>query len=79
MKDQGRRDVDAEDALSSISAATDIVNSLGKVWGITIGDLQVPEDARREEGPETMSQIKLWKLNQLGVALFLRHNSKLLG
>ncbi|KAF8024067.1 hypothetical protein BT93_F1315 [Corymbia citriodora subsp. variegata] len=76
--DQGRRHIDSEDAFSSISAVTNIVNSFGTVREITVGDPQIPEDAREEDGSEMTSRIKFWKLNQLGVAHFLQRNLKFL-
>ncbi|KAI6699667.1 hypothetical protein NL676_013991 [Syzygium grande] len=38
MEDRNERYTDSEEAFSSISAITDIVNSLETVWKITVGD-----------------------------------------
>ncbi|KAI3441106.1 uncharacterized protein J3R85_002781 [Psidium guajava] len=78
MADRHRRYTDSEEAFSSISAITDIVNSLEAVWRMTAGDRQALEDADREDGSVKTSRIKLWKLNQLGLAFFLRQKPKLL-
>ncbi|KAI6699664.1 hypothetical protein NL676_013988 [Syzygium grande] len=38
VEDRNERYTDSEEAFSSISAITDIVNSLETIWKITVGD-----------------------------------------
>ncbi|KAI6699670.1 hypothetical protein NL676_013994 [Syzygium grande] len=78
VKDRHERYTDFEEAFSSISAITDIVNSLETLSKITVSDRQAVEDADREDGSVNKSPLKLWKLNQLGLSFFLRQKSDLL-
>ncbi|KAF7849880.1 hypothetical protein BT93_L0166 [Corymbia citriodora subsp. variegata] len=78
VADRHKRYTSSEEAFSSISAITDVVNSLEMAWKIIAGDQQALEDADREDGSVKISRIKLWKLNQLGLAFFLRQKSNLL-
>ncbi|KAL3721630.1 hypothetical protein ACJRO7_034034 [Eucalyptus globulus] len=78
MTDQHKRYTDSEEAFSSISAITDIVHSLETVWKVTASYQQALEGADREDGPVKTTQIKSWKLNQLGLSLFLCQKLKLL-
>ncbi|KAF7849882.1 hypothetical protein BT93_L0168 [Corymbia citriodora subsp. variegata] len=72
VEDRRKRYTDSEEAFSSISAITDIVNSLETACRIMVGDQQAVEDANREDGSVKTARIKLWKLNQLGLSFFLR-------
>ncbi|KAF7849881.1 hypothetical protein BT93_L0167 [Corymbia citriodora subsp. variegata] len=78
IEDRHKRYTNFEEAFSSISAITDIVNSLETIWEVTAGNQQALEEADKEDGSAKTSWIKLWKLNQHGLAFFLRQKLRLL-